>query len=607
MTDQAQPHPDALRLRLETLSRYGLLNPSPDRAFDRVTALAAKLFAVPTALVSFVGQDRLHFRSCFGLGVSETSAVGSFCSAAIRQTGVLVVPDTQLDARFAAYPLVTGEPYLRFYAGAPLTTCDGVALGTLCILDTKPHLNFDTSLQQTLADLAAMVAETLETRRLSETLSRDRAFLQAVLENVADGIVACNAAGELTLFNETTRRLHGLPASPLGPDKLAEHYDLFQTDGVTPLAVRDIPLLRALEAGTVKNAELIIAPKNSAKKHHLTTSGRSFTDAQGNLLGAVVAMRDITAERAAEAALRDSETLHRTVLSALHEGVIRQEADGTISSHNPAAAHILGLTSEQLLGRTSHDPRWRIVREDGAPYPASERAPMRALQSGQPQLDDVYGVHQPDGTLKWISVNAQPLFQPGETKPYAVVSSFADVTERKHVEAQLLHTALHDPLTGLATRMLLKDRLDLAAARGQRSQRDTFALVFIDLDGFKAVNDTLGHVTGDEVLLRVAEVLKSCARKSDTVARFGGDEFAVLLEDLDDPKGAVKFAERVLSRLEFSLSSPGGDLNISASIGVAFPGAYPNAHALLEQADGAMYTAKQGGKAQISLASSLRN
>ncbi len=176
-----------------------------------------------------------------------------------------------------------------------------------------------------------------------------------MLDNVAEGVVACNAEGELT-FNQAARTFHGLPASPLEPGDWTSHYDLYEADGSTPLATERIPLLRALHGENVQNAEMIIAPKD-APRRQLQANGRPFSDQQGELLGAVVAMRDVTAERAAAAALRESEALHRTVLSALREGVVRQEADGRISSHNPAAERILGLSADELLGRTSADPR----------------------------------------------------------------------------------------------------------------------------------------------------------------------------------------------------------------------------------------------------------
>ncbi len=324
------------------------------------------------AFISFLGRDTQFFKSCFGLDVREMPSEGSFCSYAAKGDEIMVVPDARSDPRFAHHPFVTGEPYVRFYAGAPLHTSAGVTLGTLCLLDDEPHPVFGDEQRELLGDLAHG-----RRRRSSAAVVRERAFLEAVLGNMAEGVVACNAEGDPT-FNQAARTFHGLPASPPEPGDWASHYDLYEADGSTPLATESVPLLRALRGENVQNAEITIVPKN-APKRQLQVNGRSFSDRQGELLGAVVAMRDVTAERAAAVALRESEALHRTVLSALREGVVQQEADGRISSHNPAAERILGLSADELLGRTSADPRWRAVYEDGTPYPASEHPPPAAF------------------------------------------------------------------------------------------------------------------------------------------------------------------------------------------------------------------------------------
>ena len=613
MTSTARPTAEAAHVAPETpqdnprqtpLKDYRI-GSSPERTFDRITALASKILGVPMAFISFLERDTQFFKSCFGLDLKEMPSEGSFCSYAAKGDEIMVVPDARSDRRFAHHPLVTGEPYVRFYAGAPLSTPTGVTLGTLCLLDHEPHPVFGNEQRDLLSDLADVVMAALERRRLSAAVVRERAFLEAVLDNVADGVVACNAEGELTLFNQAARTFHGLPASPLEPGNWALHYDLYEADGSTPLATERIPLFRALLGENVQNADMVIATEN-APARQLQANARPFSDQQGELLGAVVAMRDVTAERAAAAALRESEALHRTVLGALREGVVQQEADGRISSHNPAAERILGLSADELLGRTSADPRWQAVYEDGSPYPAAEHPPMRALRTGAVQQGAVMGVRKPSGSLSWLLINAQPLFRAEQREPYAVVTSFTDITHLKHVESELRHAALHDTLTGLASRTLLNDRLERAAARADRNPEVRFALLFIDLDGFKTVNDTLGHVVGDEVLVRVAATLKARVRESDTVARFGGDEFAVLLEGLKDARGAVKFAESILGDLSFSVPAESGELFISASIGIAFSDRRADTHGgirtLLERADAAMYRAKTAGKAQIVLA-----
>jgi PAS domain S-box-containing protein len=161
--------------------------------------------------------------------------------------------------------------------------------------------------------------------------------------------------------------------------------------------------------------------------------------------GALLIIRPIT-QRAiqayaslahAEAALRVSEQRYRTLVTSLHEGVVLQHHDGSIQACNPSAEQMLGLTSDQLVGRTSIDPRWRAVREDGSDFPGDEHPAMVALRTGKPSRGEIMGVHKSDDTVTWLTVNAQPLFQPEAQTPYAVVTSFFDITEQRRIEQEV--------------------------------------------------------------------------------------------------------------------------------------------------------------------------
>lgn len=176
-------------------------------------------------------------------------------------------------------------------------------------------------------------------------------------------------------------------------------------------------------------------------EYHLTLGERtlwlatSISPISGNSVIGVT--RDITERKQAEEALRASEERYRSVIAAMAEGIILYQADGKLSAWNKAAERILGMSTEQMMGWTAIDPRWRTIREDGSLFPGELHPAMVTLRTGKPQSNVVMGVQKPDGTLTWISINSQPLFQPGETKPYAVVTSLSDFTERKQVEEAL--------------------------------------------------------------------------------------------------------------------------------------------------------------------------
>lgn len=534
---------------------------------------------------------------------------------------------------------------------------------------------------------------------------------------------------------------------------------------------------------------------------------------------------------------------YRLILTAMREGVVVQSADGPVISANASACRILGLSVEEVMGRTSFDSRWLAVREDGTPLSGKEHPAMLCLLLGQPIYDFTMGVHHPDGALTWISVNAVPLFRGKEATPYAVVTTFVDVTERrqaeeerqrlmeeirttikkmpnlvfraqrgpdgiwrlvfnegelaeefgvatnlvkgrqvaevhpafgdevlgtfdavlaeggaeyttrigsryflnvakrtlvekingvlcgeivgfvaditerhqaeqqlrlaaavyqnmleaivvtdvrgsilsvnpafttltgfsaddaigenvnilksgrhhprfyqqiwlslkenrqwqgeiwnrrrngelfsawlninaidnekgqvmyyvgvlsditarKRYEAQIRRQAFYDNLTDLPNRLLLQDRLNMALLQAKRSDSKV-AVLFLDLDSFKAVNDLYGHCIGDQVLKAAASQLKGCVRRTDTIARLGGDEFVIVLPQLRSTEGAALVAQKALIALDGPLNIKPG-MCVTSSIGISvFPDDCEDAEALMRKADQAMYQAKEQGK-----------
>ncbi|WGV25318.1 GAF domain-containing protein [Halotia branconii] len=301
--------------RLEALRRYNILDTPPEVAFDRITSLAARLFNMPIALVSLVDESRGWFKSSYGFDVSEVQRDETICSLALLSNEILIIPDTKQDSRLAYNPFVQNEPGLRFYAGAPLITQDNFNLGTLCLLDTQPRNALTDEQKAVLADLAAVVMDELEMRSAAHKIvqleiaqkqqaeaakQKEQELLRVLLDNVQAGIVACNAEGILTLFNRAAREFHGLPEQPLPPDEWAEFYDLYLSDGKTRMSKNEIPLFRALQGQTIKNVEMVIAPKHGKAKT-LLASGQAIANSQGENQGAVVVMHDITERKQVEA------------------------------------------------------------------------------------------------------------------------------------------------------------------------------------------------------------------------------------------------------------------------------------------------------------------
>ncbi len=213
------------------------------------------------------------------------------------------------------------------------------------------------------------------------------------------------------------------------------------------------------------------------------------------------------------------------------------------------------------------------------------------------QLQTEHRMLHDDGTYRWVLTRGLAV-RDAQGRAVRVAGSQTDITQRKAAEDRLLHDAFHDALTGLPNRALLIDRLEQLVVRMRRRSYPQFAVLFLDLDGFKVVNDSLGHQTGDQLLIALSRRLERLLRQGDTIARLGGDEFVLLLEDIEDPKHVLELAGRTLEDLQKPFAVNGHDLVTTASIGIAFSGlSSSSAETLLRDADIAMYQAKARGKA----------
>jgi diguanylate cyclase (GGDEF)-like protein/PAS domain S-box-containing protein len=296
-----------------------------------------------------------------------------------------------------------------------------------------------------------------------------------------------------------------------------------------------------------------------------------------------------------------SEAQHRELLHNLHTAILVHAPDSSIIYSNPRAAELLGVTQAQIAGRRASESTWRFVDEQGeamapAQFPVARvRAPLQPLEA------QVLGVRLPGSPLvTWLLVNAFPEFHADGALKQVVVN-FDDISPRKQAEEKIHQMAFFDALTGLPNRRLLMDRLHAALASSARSGRHG-AVLFIDLDKFKTINDVLGHGVGDQMLIDVAARILHCVRESDTVARLGGDEFVVLMPEIDaDAQGASQKTAMVAEKIRLALNQPyqlaDSVQHSSPSIGVSlYLGGDESADILLRQADMAMYKAKDAGR-----------
>ncbi len=306
--------------------------------------------------------------------------------------------------------------------------------------------------------------------------------------------------------------------------------------------------------------------------------------ADGERLALVILGRDITEQVHAQEQMR----LANQVLANSHEAVLITDADNTILSVNRAFTEVTGYTAEEVIGR---NPRILSSGRQDKEFYRNMWEQLRLEGTWRGEIWD----RRKNGEIypKWLDISTVH-DEHGRLTNY--IALFSDITERKATEAQLEFMAYHDPLTKLPNRILLRDRFEQAMSLAQRGEV-LVALLFLDLDQFKAVNDSLGHEVGDQLLLAVAERISRCVRDTDTVSRLGGDEFVILLNDLREAGDATLVAQKILDHLDAPFTIGHHALNTSFSIGITlYPDDGTDFDTLMKLADTAMYYAKDAGR-----------
>ncbi|MBL8532293.1 MAG: EAL domain-containing protein [Betaproteobacteria bacterium] len=424
-------------------------------------------------------------------------------------------------------------------------------------------------------------------RRTAEVDARSqREQLRAVLDSLASNIAVIDAAGYIVMVNQAwddfSRNGRGEPAPGTRPG--INYLDVVRkaagSDPDVRLALRAIEQVLQAEQSHTQVEYPCATPEGERWFTMTVTPLRNGTG------GAVIAHTDTTVHRISEERLK----LTAAVFDNATEGILVLDARGRIESANQAAYSITGYASRELIGR-----RWRVLnlRLAGA-LAENSRAPLKALRREGHWHGEIWA-QRPNGRQypMWLSVR-MVRSDYGPVKHY--VATFSDISRLKDAEHSLYRLAYYDELTDLPNRTLFHEKVEHGIALAHRSSKP-LALLFIDLDRFKLINDTLGHDAGDALLVAAAQRLKDCIRKSDLVARLGGDEFVVMLEELRHPEDAAITAKKIIGVLSQPFNLNGVEMQISASIGITlFP---DDAHApgeLIKNADAAMYRAKERGR-----------
>ncbi|MGI2232571.1 putative bifunctional diguanylate cyclase/phosphodiesterase [Burkholderia vietnamiensis] len=292
-----------------------------------------------------------------------------------------------------------------------------------------------------------------------------------------------------------------------------------------------------------------------------------------------------------------SEEHHRLVVNSLNEGILVVSRDGVVTACNPSAHRMMRVKGD-LVGRRLSTVILYKVHEDGTSIAPDDWPSRRALVTGASQLDYAAGFGLADGDIIWVRGNAVPIVKPGATQPESVLLSFHDIGPVREAQQQLRYLATRDALTELYNRRWLSERMrELFGKRDPVAGPARVAVLFIDLDGFKKVNDTAGHDAGDALLRSVAARLVVCGSGRHALTRVGGDEFVILVEDCDDPDALAALAREVIDAIAKPFEIANNEYWLGVSIGISVaPRDGDDAATLMRNADSAMYDAKQRGR-----------
>ena len=396
----------------------------------------------------------------------------------------------------------------------------------------------------------------------------------AILDNVMFGMVFVRQR-RIVSCNRRTEELFGYGAGELDGASTEIMYP--SRDAYQQMAELHYP---RMTAGSALGDECR-ARRRDGSLFWCTVSGCALDPARPDE-GSIWVFADISARKQAEEKLR----LSATVLEHINDGVMVLDVDGRIIAINPAFSRITGYAEHEAVGLQS-----TLTRGSDEAFYAALWRELDASGFWQGEIWD----RRKDGEayLEWLTVSAVRA-DGGAVSHYVCV--FNDITRAKQAQAQLDHLAHHDSLTALPNRLLYQDRLQHALVRAARDSQQ-LAVLFIDLDRFKNINDTLGHHVGDELLKQAAGRLAACLRAGDTLARLGGDEFIVLLDDIDGADGAAIVAAKLVAMFEQPFNVSGYELFVTGSVGIAlYPQDGQDLHLLIRNADVAMYQAKARGR-----------
>lgn len=589
--------PEKEAARLDALYSYEILDTLPEQAYDDIAKIASQICETPIALISLIDKERQWVKSRVGIEVGETPRDVAFCAHAIVDPDeIFIVNNAERDERFENNPYVTAEPHIRFYAGAPLVTPSGEALGTLCVIDREPR-GLSEGQKHALRALSRQVMAHLELRlkikkledtvehqrRLENLLRESDARFHTFMSNTPTLAFMKDEAGKFVYINDALEHRFNIRSELLIGKT---DFDWHPPDVARRVTENDKQVLSTNKS--IEAVEMVATP--DGKSTHWLSLKFPFTNPNNQRFVGGIAV-DITSLVDAEKRLKRSEELYRHLFEQSKGFICIHDLDGTILSINQATAESLGYEPDDLILKSVRgllkpdvQPEFDCYLERIKNYKSDEGVMLLATKNGARRV--------------WQYRNL--LYRPTGEAPF-IIGHAQDVTELYAVKKKLQEISIKDELTSLYNLRGFMTLGEQAVGIAQRDGKEC-GLIFIDIDGLKNVNDTLGHETGSQMIIDTAGILKAVfQRTTDITARLGGDEFTVLVTDAEgmDVETLENKIQNSLNAFNEENSRP---YSIAVSVGATrfYPDGENTLEKAMKQADELMYRHKMNKKQTIA-------
>ena len=547
--------------------------------YKKIISSLAQIYQAPYAFLGLYTDDTRERITTQAVWVEKDFAdnfeyelKGTPCSDVLNDDVEIVCENAA-----SLYPedKILSDMSVESYFGVPLITPAGEKLGLISVMDTKP-MELGKFTRSILELFSQKVASIIAHNHIETEIKDSQKILSSILENMQDIFYRTDEKGLITMVSPSGEAVLGYKSEEVMGTSLADLYvDSRDRDR----------LLKAMQEnnGAVENFEAALYHKDGHVVW-MSANAHFYYDYQGNVLGIEGVTRDVSKQHIAETQMKKmSSAMEQTA-----DMVLIADTNGIVEYVNSAFEEITGYSKAEVLGKKSH------VLKSGHHDKAFYGKLWSTILSGN-TFNDVMINKKKDGSLFYEDKTITPL-KDDDGNVIHFVSTGRDISQRMEHEKRLQYIAHHDALTDLPNRILFMDRVHQALAHARRYHK-LAAILFIDLDRFKNINDTLGHIVGDKLLVALSTNLKETVREDDTIARLGGDEFAILVNNITSENDVAPVAQKVLDCLDQVIKIEAHSLYITASIGISlFPNDGEDADTLLKHADVAMYRAKDLGK-----------